>query len=581
VAVIGGARLTNESAYAWAKLAKRVIGTDSVDAQLGDGLPADLVLGLPRATIDEACAAPLLITLSGDLREELPVLFLRLREAVTGSTSLIELTPVPTPLTPLAAASLPIRPGEAPLVARALCGDDSATAALATHPEGSSLPDSALAAARAALGACPGGAGVVIVLGRPSYAESGELVAEAARVLARALPQATFLPALRRGNVFGALDMGLAPGLLPGRVSLHSGREWFTAAWGAVPSARGRDTAGILSSMAGESAGDRVTALILLGADPLNDFPDRTVAEAALSAGHFIVAVTGHPSESVDAHADVVLPCAVAHERPGTTTNIEGRVSRLGHKLTAPGFAWPDWMIASELAAALGSDLGVSSANDLADELHLTAPAYAGLTQTVLHSDVAHDGILVPIVEGAARRLDVQPIDPVALPGVESVERQGAPPRVGLAEGDGGIDARAAALGQPPALLAGITEPDGETARVPQADSYALRLVATRRLYDAGSSVTGSPSLTPLVPTLVARANPYDLDRLGAHTGDQVRVRSARGSLTLAAEADSGVPRGVVALAFNVPDGPEAPGNAVATLIDSRNMVTDVRLESV
>ena len=34
-----------------------------------------------------------------------------------------------------------------------------------------------------------------------------------------ALPQATFLPALRRGNVFGALDMGLAPGILPGRIS--------------------------------------------------------------------------------------------------------------------------------------------------------------------------------------------------------------------------------------------------------------------------------------------------------------------------------------------------------------------------
>ncbi len=81
VALIGGARLTNESAYAWAKLAKGVIGTDSVDAQLGDGLPADLVLGLPRATIDEAASAPLLITLTGDLREELPVLFLRLREA--------------------------------------------------------------------------------------------------------------------------------------------------------------------------------------------------------------------------------------------------------------------------------------------------------------------------------------------------------------------------------------------------------------------------------------------------------------------------------------------------------------------
>src|SRR5580698_6715925 len=43
IGVLGGARLSNEDAYAWAKLAKGVIGTDSVDAQLGDGLPAELI----------------------------------------------------------------------------------------------------------------------------------------------------------------------------------------------------------------------------------------------------------------------------------------------------------------------------------------------------------------------------------------------------------------------------------------------------------------------------------------------------------------------------------------------------------
>jgi len=60
-----------------------------------------------------------------------------------------------------------------------------------------------------------------------------------------------------------------------------------------------------------------------------------------------------------------------------------------------------------------------------------------------------------------------------------------------------------------------------------------------------------------------------------------VKVRSARGELILAAEADEGVPRGVVAIDFNVPGGESVPGNAVATLIDSRHLVTDVRLESV
>jgi NADH-quinone oxidoreductase subunit G len=584
VAVIGGARLTNESAYAWAKLAKGVIGTDSVDAQLGDGLPADVVLGLPRATIDEACAAPVLLTLAGDLREELPVLFLRLRASVGSTTSLIEIAPAPTALSPLAAATLRIRPGEAPLMARALTGDSAAAGALGTHHEGRALAEGALETAARILAAHPGGEGVVVVAGRPSYAEAGEVAADALRALARALPKARFLPALRRGNVFGALDMGLAPGLLPGRVSLEAGRDRFTAAWGVVPAATGLTTADILASMAGERAeGPEVRALVLLGADPLSDFPDHAMAEKALAAGHFVVAVTGHPSESVTACADVVLPCAVMHERAGTTTNIEGRVSRLGPKLTPPGFAWPDWMIAAELAAALGSDLGVGNADDLAAELALTAPAYAGLTDEVLHSDVAHDGVLVPLSGELDHRDDVEPIDPIALPGVESVERQGAPPRVGLAEGRR-LPGRQRDLGSPPPLLtwrANGGAAAGDTVAVPKPENYALRLVSSRRLYDAGSSMTGSPSLTPLVPPLVARANPYDLDRLGAATGDRVKVRSARGELVLAAEADEGVPRGVVSIDFNVPGGESAPGNAAACLIDSRQPVTDVRLESV
>src|SRR5579863_3010030 len=112
IGVVGGARLSNEDAYAWAKLAKSVIGTDSVDAQLGDGLPAEIVLGLPRATIDEACAASCVVVLSGDLREELPVLFLRLRgAAVDGDTPVIELAARAGALGAFATV-LPYRPGE-------------------------------------------------------------------------------------------------------------------------------------------------------------------------------------------------------------------------------------------------------------------------------------------------------------------------------------------------------------------------------------------------------------------------------------------------------------------------------------
>ena len=172
---------------------------------------------------------------------------------------------------------------------------------------------------------------------------------------------------------------------------------------------------------------------------------------------------------------------------------------------------------------------------------------------------MAHDGILVPLPATSDHHADVAPIDPMALPGVESVERQGAPPRVGTGA-SGPAAARTVDLGSPPPLLVvDRYRRRRAAARSPRPTATRCAWCAGRRLYDAGSSVTGSPSLTPLVPALVARANPYDLDRLGAATGDRVKVRSARGELILAAESDEGVPRGVVAIDFNVPGGESAP----------------------
>ena len=48
---------------AWALLAREVIGTANLDAQLDDGLPA-AVYGLPAATIDETCRASTIVLLS-------------------------------------------------------------------------------------------------------------------------------------------------------------------------------------------------------------------------------------------------------------------------------------------------------------------------------------------------------------------------------------------------------------------------------------------------------------------------------------------------------------------------------------
>src|SRR4029077_17910360 len=124
------------------------------------------------------------------------------------------------------------------------------------------------------------------VLGRPSLAESQESIAAAAAVLA-GVPGVRFLSALRRGDVSGAPDMGLGPGLLPGRVDLDVGREWFSQEWGVIPEQRGLDTTAILQA----AADGRLAALVLLGADPARDFPDRQLAGKALAGAGFTVAV--------------------------------------------------------------------------------------------------------------------------------------------------------------------------------------------------------------------------------------------------------------------------------------------------
>jgi NADH-quinone oxidoreductase subunit G len=573
VGVVGGARLTNEGAYAWARVAKGVLGTDSVDAQVGDGLPAELVLGLPRATIDQAASAATVVLLTGDVREELPVLFLRLRAAaVDGDLSIVELSPQATSLTAHAEVSLRYAPGDAAALVDALVSGG-------TPPPAASDP-AALDRARQLLGEGP----VVVVVGRPSLAEDGELVADAAQKLSVALPGARFLPALRRGNVLGALDMGLAPGVLPGRVGLEDGRSWFEDAWGSVPERRGRGTADILAAAAGDQAdGPAVTALVLLGADPLTDFPDRRLAERALDAAGFVVAVATAPGAVLD-HADVVLPAAEAHERPGTTTNIEGRIFRLGQKLVPPGQAWPDWMIAGELAVHLDHDLGFDSVGTVWDEIERLAVSHKGITRAVLDAHGAADGVVAPLSLGKvslARRN--APLDPIAVPGVESVERQGASLQAGLAASP---NATTDALNTPgsaatdtvgpirPPVLSGPVSFD--VPHVSPADGYSVRLVASRVLYDGGTAVTTVGSLAALVAPGTLRANPHDLDDLGVVGGGQVRLRSATATTVVPVEPDPSLPRNVVAADFNVPLG----DGTVADLIDRAFPVVDLRMET-
>ena len=498
VAVLGGARLTNEAAYAWAKLAKGVICTDNVDAQLGDGLPAEVALGLPQATIDDLCAeGGTVIVNSGDLKEELPVLYLRLRDAVMNrKVNVIELTTVTaTGLSSIAAASLVHRPGESHLAMAALVGADGGHA--------DAVLEGDLDAARALLLDRT----VTAIVGRPSVAESPAAVVEAGAVLLDAKPDARFLVALRRANVRGALDLGLAPGILPGRVSLDDGRAWFTERWPGVPRERGLDAAGILTA----AAEGHVDVLILLGSDPVTDFPDRALARRALAGARTVIAVDTFLNDSGQ-QADVVLAVAGYAEVDGTTTNMEGRISSLTQKVTPPGTSRPDWMLAAELAYRLEADLGLESVDEIWDEIQRVAPSHAGITRRLLESPAGSDGVLAPLrpeVAAAAEGTHVQITgvqgtqpDAMELAQAEEQHESGAEPTGTPSPTDTAEAAVEEAEThqpepeeQPPAT---IRFERGERYEAPAVDAYSLRLVTSRKLYDNGTLVQHSPSLASL-----------------------------------------------------------------------------------
>ena len=559
LAVLGGARLADEDAYAWAKLAKGVLGTDNVDCQLGDGLPAEVVLGLPRATIDDATWADTVVLLGPDLREELPVLFLRLRGAVVEhGVKVVELTPHATGLSDLAAVSLLHQPGTASTVMAALLAEADPSDTVA------GVPADNLKRAR---GLLAGDGTVVVVLGRPSLAESADPTVQAALALHEAMPAARFLPALRRGNVHGALELGLAPGVLPGATSLEDGAARFAEAWGSVPSARGLDATGTLLA----ASEGRLHGLVLLGADPLTDHPDRWLARRGLSGAGFVVAVDAFRTPSVD-QADVVLPVAIWGERAGTTTNIEGRVTRLGQKVVPPGVAWADWMVAAELAVSLGADLGLDSLAAIADEIEQLAPSRAGLTRDVIQDRANRDGLvgILGLTE-VPPPTEVEANDDPGILAAESHVESGAP--VGVGDETGGEPSGAApkpGRADAPRLAA----PAARAVHAAKPDSYKLRLVTSRTLYDGGTLVQESDALAKLAPAATLHVHPSDLNRFSLGDGDLVRVTSSRLTTTLTTVADPGLPRGACWLGFNL----GTPG--AADLIDIGDPVTDLVVES-
>ena len=214
------------------------------------------------------------------------------------------------------------------------------------------------------------------------------------------------------------------------------------------------------------------------------------------------------------------------------------------------------------------------------DSARTVAPAFAEVDASLIGRAV--DGVVLPVAEHrdelvlTGRRIPVAdfswepiapeaPAEPVAEPAAEADEN----------EGDDAVAVEDAPIEVLPAAAA-ITWSGSDAARTaPGRDNYALRLAAGRRLYDAGRTVSASPSLAGLAAEAALRVHPQELSRIGVAEGERVRVSTARGSQILALHADDAVPMGVAVMPFNL------AGPGVGDLVDATAVVTDLRVETV
>lgn len=341
VGVLPGGRLPIEDAYAYAKFARVVLGTNDVDHRARphsseeEAFLAHHVAGARMSvTFADLEAAPVTLLVAFEPEDEGGITFLRLRKGVQKNRNRVfSVAPFASrALERLDARLVAAAPGTEPEVLDAV-GGPQADGVLAEL--GGALDASAVILVGERLATVPGGLSAVLRLARRTGA------------------RLAWVP--RRAGERAGVEMGTLPGLLPGGrpVGDAQARVDLAAAWDveSLPATPGRDTSAILADAAQGTLG----GLLVGGVDPV-DLPDPALARAALERVGFVVSLEVRAS-AVTALADVVLPVAPPVEKAGTYLNWEGRLRPFPQALTSTAMA--DHRVLDALADALGTTLGL------------------------------------------------------------------------------------------------------------------------------------------------------------------------------------------------------------------------------
>ena len=311
-AVLVGGRLTAEDAQAYSTFARTVLKTDDVDFRArpsSDEEAAFLtstIAGTFGPTYSDLDVAPAVVLVAFEPEEESPIVFLRLRKAVTkGSTKVFAVAPWASPgLSKLDATVMAAGPGQE---IAAMSGSEELMQAL-------SQP------------------GAVLMVGERAATSQG-LLSWLAATAAQTGAHLAWVP--RRAGERGALDAGLLPGAAPAMWNGETGVGFAGVIERLVAAAQPQEA---LVPVADEAVADELQqetadvdeepeppyrALLVAGFDPM-DVPDGAALVAGFEQVPCVVALGTHHNDATRA-ADVVFPVAAVTEKAGSFTDWEGR----------------------------------------------------------------------------------------------------------------------------------------------------------------------------------------------------------------------------------------------------------------
>ncbi|MBM3666386.1 MAG: NADH-quinone oxidoreductase subunit NuoG [Actinobacteria bacterium] len=480
-AALAGGGTGNEEGYLAQRIMREALGSPNIDCSPNSPDPALLAelarpeLGAKVADLDYAGA---ILVLGTDPLHEMPILDLRIRKAARrGGARLLVATERPNALDGGAVVD-PVRfaPGESAAFISALAGALGAPG----YEDGGSYAKQAAEIA-AALSSVPD---PVIVWGERLWRDQG--AARALHDLARALEMhqriGTGLLEVPEGaNTRGLREAGMLPAGGPGL----------------GPVAAGRDAAAIRDGLAGGEVG----ALLLLGADPVREYPGGGAWKQALSSS-FVVSFALTEDEST-AHANVVFPAESHAEKEGTVTHPDGRIQRVRPNVPHPRDVRPTWWALTEISRALGNPLTFGTAEDVFAALCAEVPFYG---------ETAYEEI-------GGQGLRWQERDPGEswVPG-----RGGGGPGAAAYGADSAATRPPSESGSGPAYAPTAATP-GPRSESEEARGSGLALGSYRDLW-ASEVTRRNPSLRFLMPTQRLELAAKDAKELGLEDGDPVTV---------------------------------------------------------